>query len=155
MVLVMRGVQLFILISLFLPGIATTASINEEEVRCMALNLYWEARSEGDNGMLAVGWVVLNRMAYAKYPNTVCEVISQGGTTPPCEWSWRCDGRSDAPTEPTSWAQAQELARRLLQEPPADPTHGALWFHHESLKPAKWLQSRAFTAHIGKHLFYK
>jgi spore germination cell wall hydrolase CwlJ-like protein len=135
--------------------LAAAAPIDKQEARCMALNLYWEARSEGDKGMLAVGWVVLNRIAFAKYPNTVCEIIAQGGTTPPCEWSWRCDGRSDAPTEPKSWAQAQELARQLLQDPPEDPTHGALWVQHESLKIPKWLQSRESTVHIGKHIFYK
>jgi spore germination cell wall hydrolase CwlJ-like protein len=144
-----------LLIGILLPAIAAAASINKKEARCMALNLYWEARSEGEKGMFAVGWVVLNRIAYAKYPNTVCEVIYQGGTTPFCEWSWYCDGRSDVPREPKSWAQAQELARQLLQDPPEDPTHGALWVQHESLKIPKWLQSRESTVHIGKHIFYK
>jgi spore germination cell wall hydrolase CwlJ-like protein len=33
----------------------------------MALNMYHEARGEGRLGMLAVGWVVLNRMADRSY----------------------------------------------------------------------------------------
>ena len=33
------------------------------DIRIMALNMYHEARGEGRLGMLAVGWVVLNRMA--------------------------------------------------------------------------------------------
>ena len=140
-------------------GLISVASVWADDkkaaTRCMALNLYWEARSEGRQGMLAVGWVVLNRVAYAKYPNTVCGVIQQGGETPPCEWHWRCDGRSDRPTEPKSWAKAQKLARELLEKPPADPTRGALWFHHDRLRRPRWLRARKMTAHIGHHKFYK
>ena len=58
----------------------------------MALNMYHEARGEGRLGMLAVGWVVLNRMADKAYPETVAEVIYQG-----CQFSWVCDRRSDWP----------------------------------------------------------
>ncbi len=65
-----------------IPGVAFADAHEEDAVRCMALNLYWEARSEGREGMLAVGWVVLNRMAHPKFPNTVCEVIQQGGKRP-------------------------------------------------------------------------
>lgn len=61
------------------PGVAFSDAHEEDAVRCMALNLYWEARSEGREGMLAVGWVVLNRVAHPKFPNTVCGVIQQGG----------------------------------------------------------------------------
>lgn len=151
-------VRLLLLGSLFVPLMALAAPSFANDAatsRCMALNLYWEARSEGEEGMLAVGWVVLNRVAYEKYPNTVCDVIAQGGETPPCEWSWRCDGRSDKPTEPESWGQAKDLAWRLLNDPPPDPTYGALWFHHNSLKVPRWLKSREPTAYIGKHIFYK
>jgi len=123
--------------------------------RCMALNLYWEARSEGRKGMLAVGWVVLNRVAHANFPNTVCRVIRQGGEKPPCEWSWWCDGRSDRPTEPKSWARAQKLAKELLEKQPKDPTRGALWFRHQRLGRPRWLRARKMTAHIGHHQFYK
>jgi N-acetylmuramoyl-L-alanine amidase len=143
------------LIGCLMPVVAFPAADDDTAVRCLALNLYWEARSEGREGMLAVGWVVLNRVAHPKFPNTVCEVIHQGGEKPPCEWSWWCDGRSDRPTAPKSWAIAQDLARKLLSQPPADPTHGALWFHHEKLGVPRWWKSRKPTAHIGHHKFYK
>lgn len=149
------GARLVVLLGLLLPLSAMAQPTPEENVRCMAQNLYWEARGEGEDGMLAVGWVVLNRITYEKYPNTVCGVVSQGGTTPPCEWSWYCDQRSDTPTEPKSWAQAQDLAKQLLTAPPEDPTFGALWFHHERIEIPRWLKTREPTAYIGKHIFYK
>ena len=138
----------------FLNALAA-APANESDSHCLALNLYFEARSDGDDGMIAVGWVVLNRIADAIYPNTACEVVHQGGEQPPCHWSWWCDGRSDTPTEPKAWAQAQEVARMLLNDPPPDPTHGALWFHNESIDRPDWLQAQQLTARIGGHIFYK
>ena len=153
---IMRGLGGLVL-SLLLQGpvMAVAADNDNNAVHCLALNLYWEARSEGEEGMIAVGWVVLNRMAHPKYPATACEVIHQGGVEPPCQWSWWCDGRSDKPTEPKAWAQAQTLAKRLLQDPPSDPTYGAIWFHHERLEPPSWLNKRESVAYIGKHIFYK
>jgi N-acetylmuramoyl-L-alanine amidase len=40
---------------------------SQKDIRVMALNMYHEARGEGRLGMLAVGWVVLNRMADRSY----------------------------------------------------------------------------------------
>jgi N-acetylmuramoyl-L-alanine amidase len=134
---------------------SAASSVDDREVHCLALNLYFEARSDGEAGMVAVGWVVLNRLAPVKYPNTICEVIRQGGEQPPCHWSWWCDGRSDTPTEPQAWARAQQIARMLLSEPPPDPTQGALWFHHASIDRPDWLQVQQPTARIGGHIFYK
>ena len=75
----------------------------------MALNMYHEARGEGRLGMLAVGWVVLNRMADKSYPGTVAGVVYQG-----CQFSWVCDRRSDRPRDGSAWRRALELAAELL-----------------------------------------
>ena len=45
---------------------------------CMAINIYHEARNESVIGQIAVGQVVMNRVADERFPNTVCEVITQG-----------------------------------------------------------------------------
>lgn len=46
-------------------------------VRCMADNLYQEARGETIEGVVAVGQVVLNRVKSPKWPNSICEVVYQ------------------------------------------------------------------------------
>lgn len=130
-------------------------AFNEKDVRCLALNLYWEGRSEGRKGMVAIGWVVLNRMDDHRYPDEVCAIVRQGGEKPPCEWSWWCDGRSDRPQEKEAWRKAQALARQLLTDPPPDPTDGALWYYNVSIKTPLWLKSREKTASIGEHIFYR
>jgi len=133
---------------------ARAASVMDDPARCLALALYWEAKSEGADGMRAVASVVLNRLAHPQFPNTVCGVVTQGGEDPPCQFSWWCDGKSDRPTEPHAWRLAQQIAKAALAKPPADHTRGALFFNNTSIK-TPWLRKRARTAQIGRHIFYR
>jgi spore germination cell wall hydrolase CwlJ-like protein len=140
------------------PVLMTSARAASDELdasRCFALNLYFEARSEGQDGMVAVGWVVLNRVGSDLYPDSICAVVYEGGERPPCEFNWWCDGRSDRPTETESWELAQRVSEMMLNNPPADPTDGALWFHMDSIPVPVWLNSRERTLHLGNHYFYK
>jgi spore germination cell wall hydrolase CwlJ-like protein len=104
--------------------------------------------------MTAVAWVVLNRRESPKFPDTVCGVVEQGGETPPCEFSYWCDGEPDAPRDAEAWTLAKEVAAEMLSEPPKDPTRGALFFHSADIsKP--WAKDRRRTARIGGHIFYR
>jgi N-acetylmuramoyl-L-alanine amidase len=120
-----------------------------DAVRVMALNMYHEARGEGRAGMLAVGWVVLNRMADPSYPATVREVVYQG-----CQFSWVCDHRSNRPHDGRAWRKALKLAAELLSQPSADPTRGALWYHANWVRRPNLGAPTARVARIGQHLFY-
>ena len=115
----------------------------------MALNMYHEARGEGRLGMLAVGWVVLNRMADKSYPDTVAGVIYQG-----CQFSWVCDGRSDRPRDGNAWRWALEVAAELLSRSVPDPTGGAMWYHASWLRNPSFGSDVARAARIGRHIFY-
>jgi spore germination cell wall hydrolase CwlJ-like protein len=123
--------------------------LQPEAERLLALNLYHEAGGEGRMGMLAVGWVVLNRLADPRFPKTVAGVVGQG-----CQFGWLCDDRSDEPTHRGYWHLAQSIAHQLLTEPPADPTRGAMWFHHGTKENPGWGGRMAPSARIGNHLFY-
>ena len=128
------------------------AKIDAASQRCLALTMYWEARGEGRKGMEAVGAVVLNRVADPRFPHSVCGVIYQGGETPPCQFSWWCDGRSDRPTQRTAWSTSLALAAEMLKGTVRDPTHGALYFSQISIPQPP---QRIRTAQIGNHAFYK
>jgi spore germination cell wall hydrolase CwlJ-like protein len=84
---------------------ADAASLRDEQ-QCLALSLYWEARGEGREGMIAVGWTLLKRVQSREFPSTPCGVVRQGGERPPCQFSWWCDGKSDRPRNQDSWEQA-------------------------------------------------
>jgi spore germination cell wall hydrolase CwlJ-like protein len=44
---------------------------------CLARAMYFESNRSSDEGMLAVGTVVMNRLADKAYPKTVCGVVGQ------------------------------------------------------------------------------
>jgi spore germination cell wall hydrolase CwlJ-like protein len=151
-----RVVASFLLVlALSTPGRAGGGErATDSERRCLALALYWEAREDGRDGMVAVGWVVLNRLRSPDFPRTVCAVVREGGEKPPCQFSYWCDGRRDTPTEPKSWALAQDVARELLADPPPDPTRGALFFHRGD-GSAPWRAARTRTVALGQHVYYR
>ena len=132
---------------------AIEADAAEREL--FALNLYHEARSEGRDGMVAVAWVVLNRVADPDFPDTITAVINQP-TRRSCQWGWTCDGRSNSPTEMDKWELAQDVSDAMLSGArPADPTGGAVFFHETFRQTPGWLSNGATrTATIGEHHFY-
>jgi N-acetylmuramoyl-L-alanine amidase len=147
-------VATLILVVSEIGGNTALAAPQQEQQSCLALALYWKARSEGHRGMIAVGWTILNRVRSRDFPSTPCTVVHQGGEQPPCQFSWWCDGRSDRPRDQESWQTAQRIASELLLDPPPDPTKGSLFFHTTNVKPA-WTRSRVRTAQIGTHVFYR
>lgn len=125
------------------------------EIECLALNIYFEARGESEVGQLAVGHVVMNRVASARFPSTVCDVIQQGGELRRyrCQFSWWCDGRSDKPRNKRLWEKSGELALKVYWGQTADPTEGALWYHADYVKPY-WRKEFERGPKIGRHIFY-
>lgn len=127
-------------------------AVDAKSRQCLAQAMYWEARGEGQDGMIAVASVILNRVEDERFPDTVCGVIYEGGESPPCQFSWWCDGKSDKPTNQTKWAETVTLANEFLALRPQDPTDKALFYH------ANWIEnpwSRQLTARIGNHIFYR
>ena len=116
--------------------------------------MYWEAKNEGRDGMLAVASVVLNRVAHPDFPDTVCGVVKQGGEEPPCQFSWWCDGKSDAMSDPLRWHEAKQAATDVLSGAYPDVTNGALHFHARFVRPY-WSRQLQKTATIGGHIFYR
>ena len=159
-----------------IPVIAQTQTKSVESVldwdvnpiKCLALNMYHEARDQGTAGILAVSAVVLNRVRDERFPNTICEVIYQGpireswkrnGTYFPiknkCQFSWYCDGKSDTPHNEKQYQMLLEMSEAILygQLGAVDITDGALFYHADHIKPG-WARTKQRTTEIGDHIFY-
>ncbi|MCC2663480.1 MAG: cell wall hydrolase SleB [Geminicoccaceae bacterium] len=145
------------LAALTAPSGAARASLDSQrELDCLALNIYWEARSEPPVGQLAVASVVLNRVADPAFPDTICDVVTEGAERGRhrCQFSWHCDGERDQPGNPAAWENALSVARLALDGAQDDPSRGALWYHSDRVRPA-WSRNMAVIARIGGHLFYR
>jgi spore germination cell wall hydrolase CwlJ-like protein len=142
--------------------------INDEEVQCMAKNIFFEAAIESTAGKLAVAQVTLNRVDSHRFPNTVCEVVYEGphytardGQLLPkrdrCQFSWYCDGKHDDPREGSRlWKDSQELAKYILlkKDELLDITDGALHYHASYIRAPKWAARKTVTTKIDQHIFY-
>jgi N-acetylmuramoyl-L-alanine amidase len=130
-------------------GEARAADPAPQAVACLAEAVYHEARGKGEPGAIAVAHVVVNRAEDPEFPDTVCGVIGEG-----CQFSYRCDGRPEALTEPAERALAYRAAEVVLAGDAPDPTGGALFFHAASVDPG-WFASRPRTGIIGGNVFYR
>ena len=138
--------------------------ILETALMCMAVNLYHEAGNQSMIGQMAVGQVVLNRVADDRCPDTVCEVVKQAvtykNTNKPvrwkCQFTWFCDGKKDEPDfESKTWSLALEHASNLLTKTIVlDITEGATHYHATYVRPA-WAKTKTRTTRIDKHIFYR
>ncbi len=132
-----------------------------EALMCLALNVYFEARSENMASQVAVSLVVMNRVEDHRFPNTVCGVVKQGLTYKndkvvlgKCKFSWYCDGKSDKPTNKKAWFQAKEIASIVLDGGVFDFTEGATHYHAYYVYPS-WRKTKTKVARIDSHIFYR
>ena len=133
-----------------------------DEVKCLALNIYHEARNQPLVGKLAVAQVTINRVNDDRFPNSVCAVVMQGfyyNQSPiknKCQFSWWCDGKSDKPKDKVSWQQIQILAYDIHTGffNGIDLVHGATHYHANYVKPY-WINKKKKVRVIADHVFYK
>lgn len=128
----------------------------EEERRCLAAGIYFEARGESVDGQLAVAEVILNRVKSGQYADTICGVVFQGASKlNRCQFSFACDGKSAKPRDMVAWRKATRLARYVMMGQPRDPLVGhATYYHALSVSP-DWAQHMVEVKKIGRHVFYK
>lgn len=129
-----------------------------QDLTCLALNVYYEARGESLAGQLAVAEVTMNRVAARRYPATVCEVVYQK------KWdrlrkryvsafSWT---EFDVVPHPEGelWTQARNAAEAVYYRTQPPVLDGALHYHATYIKPS-WARGKKPVARIGNHIFYK
>ena len=137
----------------------------DNDLDCLAQNIYFEAKSESQAGQIAVGQVVLNRVEHRKYPNTICEVIRQGPTynwtkdfpvRHKCQFSWYCDGKSDRIRNQDAWYQAKQIASALISMRDMVPNivEDATHYHAHYVNP-HWASKLEKVTRIDSHIFYR
>lgn len=123
--------------------------VNVIKQGCVAKAVYFEARGEKDLGKYAVAHVVMNRAKLAKYNNDPCKVVHDT-----CQFSWRCDRKSDVPKDKDAWEDSVFVATVVMMGMSRDVTAGATYFHSKKVSPS-WRKEFVRTATIGKHVFYR
>lgn len=114
----------------------------EDDVYLLASIIHGEARGEPYEGQVAVGAVVLNRVASPDFPNTIAEVIFQPGAFDAVE-----DSQFYLPPNETAFQAAMDALNGW------DPTNGALYYWNPVTATSRWIWSVPITVSIGRHVF--
>jgi spore germination cell wall hydrolase CwlJ-like protein len=128
----------------------------ERSLQCLAEAIYYEARSEPEEGQRAVAQVVLNRVRSPAYPGSVCGVVYQGPMRAGggCQFTFTCDGSLAASPAGVAWLRARRIADAALSGSVYAPVGHATHYHTQQVVPT-WAYRLAKAAVIGSHSFYR
>lgn len=126
------------------------------ERKCLAEAVYFESRSEPEEGQAAVAQVVLNRATSGLYPASICGVVYQNRTHyKACQFSFACEGKSLRVTEMDSWHTATRIADAVIGgQTYLSDVGGATHYHANYVRPG-WARRLVKMDVIGHHVFYK
>jgi spore germination cell wall hydrolase CwlJ-like protein len=143
--------------------------VDYKEISCLAQNMYFEARNQSDEGLLAVGFVTINRTKEDKFSKTICGVIHEAEFYPrknkkgidvpikgKCQFSWYCDGKKDIINDQATWDRVYNLAYHLYlyHDIMTDLTVGATYYQTKESK-IKVHRDAVKTVSIQRHVFFK
>ncbi|MEA3048373.1 MAG: hypothetical protein QOG84_209 [Sphingomonadales bacterium] len=135
---------------------AASALDQARSLDCLAQAIYYEARSETEDGQRAVAQVVLNRVRHPAYPSSVCGVVYQGPLRAGggCQFTFTCDGSLAAPPAGEAWLRARRIAAEALAGSVYAPVGLATHYHTQQVLPI-WAFKLAKAEVIGNHIFYR
>jgi len=133
-----------------------TAQMRQQQLDCLARNIYHEAGSEPFEGKVAVAQVTINRTESGQFPSDICKVVYQKNVVYEkvmCQFSWYCEGPSALkPMNDAMYTESMEVAKKVLLEGFRLPDlKNALYFHGDYIQPG-W--NKKPVAKIGHHIFY-
>ena len=121
---------------------------------CLTSAIYYEARSESQDGQRAVAQVVMNRVRHPSYPKSVCGVVYQGShRSTGCQFTFTCDGSLSRRPTADGWARARRIAAETLDGRGFGPVGNATHYHTKAVNPY-WAGSLARLGSLGAHIFY-
>lgn len=120
----------------------------DQQMRCLAGAIYFEARGESLEGQLAVGRVVINRAESGRFPTSYCGVVYQRA-----QFSFvRGNSMPSISESSKDWRRAVAIARIAVDDSWKSPAKGALFFHAASVSP-RWRLQR--LGRVDNHVFYR
>lgn len=123
---------------------SNSTTYSNADVELLGKVISAEARGESYEGQVAVGAVILNRVAHPSFPDSISGVVYQNG-------AFSCVNDSN-------WYQpvaksAKKAATDALNG--WDPTGGAIYYYNASKTTNSFMHSRPVLTVIGNHKFCK
>ncbi len=131
--------------------------VREQQLDCLALNIYREAGYEPFEGKVAVAQVTMNRVKDGRFGKDVCGVVYQKNVVMEkvvCQFSWACDSvHKSRPVNKEAYNESYAVAKKVLLEGfKLDVLKDALYYHATYVNP-RWPLDK--IGQIGQHIFYR
>ncbi len=120
----------------------SSGGYSNEEITLLAKVISAEARGESYEGQVAVGAVILNRVAHPSFPDTISGVVYQNGA-----FSCVYDSNWYQPVADSAKRAAQDALNGW------DPSGGAVYYYNPEKTNDKWIRTRTVVKVIGRHYF--
>ena len=121
---------------------SSNSNYTNSDLYLLAKCIYAEARGESYTGQVAVGAVILNRVASSSFPNTISGVIYQKGA-----FTAVSDGQINLSPDKTALNAASDAMNGW------DPTYGCLYYYNPAVATSSWIFGKQTVTTIGKHVF--
>lgn len=130
----------------------------ETALMCLLTAVYYEARSEPLEGQVAVAQVIMTRVESDDYPDTVCEVVQEGGDSRRhrCQFSYYCDGKDEVMRDMRAKDRATRVAESVLYGGVRDADLMGVTHYHADYANPYWRRKDNMIpiASVGRHFFY-
>jgi spore germination cell wall hydrolase CwlJ-like protein len=134
----------------------------QNDILCVALNIYHESRGSSLEDQIATSYVVFNRYNDNSYPlknkranKSICDIIFDK-----YQFCWTNNEIIPLPKEAKSWNNAQQVAFKLLNDSfymkkaqEFELKHYVVSEMLASNNKPKWINKRKLTIQIGKHAY--
>ncbi|MEH3148206.1 MAG: cell wall hydrolase [Methylobacterium frigidaeris] len=141
--------------SVFQPGFDTTgslpkgskqlAAVTPADKDCLTRAMYFESNRSSEEGLFAVGTVVMNRLEAEKYPDSICGVVGQKRQF--------ATGVLAKPMRDKEREKADQVAEALLSGERHTGVGGAMFFHTAGLRFP--YNNMHYVAFAGGNAFYE
>lgn len=163
---------------IFLRG--ELVNLHDSELRCMAMNVYFEGRNRSTAMQEAIAWTTLGRVG--SFGNkTICDTVTNARKTSTghlvdgkCHFSWYCDASktevwdgeevtvlhvAENAIEDKAYRKAVKIAMRVMESHRLhgfkySPVGKATHYHRDDVNPY-WKTSMTFIKKYDDHIFYK
>jgi spore germination cell wall hydrolase CwlJ-like protein len=133
-------------------------AVKDQERKCLVNALYYEARGESLQGILAVASVIDSRKSDSKYPNTYCGVINQKG-----QFSYTLLNKPDIeqfkyrfkPIDAIVYKNIEYIANEMVNGEFKPVLDQSVQFYATKKIKNYWTKTKQVVAKIGNHVFYK
>lgn len=125
-------------------------SARDEDLHCLAMNVFNEAGVEGKIGQVAVAHVTLNRVKTGRWGKNICAVVYAKA-----QFSWTLEKAKRWKTPKGQlWEQSKQVAKEVLDGARISTLNGSLYYHTDYIETPSWVDETNKITQIGQHIFY-